>query len=76
MAYYDGERGRAHDLALEKTRDFFERLGVKTRLSDYGIAAEAIDGLVQQLQVHGVTQLGEHSDVTLEISRKVFEASL
>lgn len=63
------------DLAIEKTRAFFESLGVKTRLSSYGIPAEAIDGLLQQLQVHGMTQLGEGQDVTLEISRKVFEAS-
>lgn len=62
--------------AIEKTRAFFENLGVKTRLSGYGISADAVDGLVQQLQVHGMTQLGEHQDVTLEVSRKVYEASL
>ncbi|WP_349606079.1 iron-containing alcohol dehydrogenase [Cupriavidus sp. DF5525] len=71
-----GSEDERIELAIERTRDFFERLSVKTRLSDYGIAADAIDGLVQQLQVHGMTQLGEHSDVTLEISRKIFEASL
>jgi len=64
------------DLAIEKTRSFFESLGVKTRLSDYGISAEAIDILVQQLQIHGMTQLGENQDVTLDISREVYEASL
>jgi len=64
------------DQAIEKTRSFFENLGVKTRLSDYGISAEAIDNLVQQLQIHGMTQLGENQDVTLDISREVYEASL
>ncbi|AQV99172.1 NADH-dependent alcohol dehydrogenase (plasmid) [Cupriavidus necator] len=71
-----GSEDERIDLAIEKTRDFFESLGVGTRLSDYGIAADAIEGLVQQLQAHGMTQLGEHSDVTLETSREVFEASL
>ncbi|PIO99458.1 iron-containing alcohol dehydrogenase [Pleomorphomonas carboxyditropha] len=64
------------DLAIEKTRAFFEDLGVKTRLSDYGIQAEAIDGLVEQLGLHGMTRLGERQDVTLEVSRTVLEASL
>lgn len=64
------------DLAIANTRAFFESLGVKTRLSDYGISAADIDGLIQQLQVHGMTHLGEQQDVTLEISRQVFEASL
>lgn len=64
------------DSAIGKTRTFFESLGVKTRLSDYGIAADAIDGLVHHLQLHGMTQLGERQDVTLEVSRKVYTASL
>jgi Uncharacterized oxidoreductases, Fe-dependent alcohol dehydrogenase family len=64
------------DLAIANTRAFFESLGVKTHLSDYGISAADINGLIQQLQVHGMTQLGEQQDVTLAISRQVFEASL
>lgn len=64
------------DQAIEKTRAFFESLGVKTRLSDYEISADAIDGFVRQLEGHGMKQLGERQDVTLEISRKVFAASL
>lgn len=71
-----GSEDERIDQAIEKTRSFFESLGVKTRLSDYGITANAIDGLVQQLQAHGMTQLGEKQDVTLEISRKVYVASL
>jgi NADP-dependent alcohol dehydrogenase len=62
--------------AITRTRAFFESLGVKTRLSGYGISADAIDGLLHQQEVHGTTQLGEHQDVTLEVSRKVYEASL
>ncbi len=49
---------------------------MKTRLSDYGIGADAIEGLVTQLEGHGMTALGEHGDVTLDVSRRVLEASL
>jgi len=61
--------------AIENTRAFFDNLGVKTHLSDYGISKDAIDTVVQQLQEHSMTELGEHQNVTLEVSRKVLEAS-
>ncbi|TCW85004.1 NADH-dependent alcohol dehydrogenase [Burkholderia sp. SRS-46] len=64
------------DAAIERTRAFFDGLDVKTRLADYGIGADAIDGLVAQLDAHGMTALGEHGDVTLDVSRRVLEASL
>lgn len=64
------------DQAIDHTRAFFESLGVKTRLADYGIPADAIDGLVGQLRAHGMTQLGERQDVTLEVSRRVYQASV
>lgn len=71
-----GSEGERIDQAIAKTRSFFESLGVKTRLSEYGITADAIDGLLQPLQAHGMTQLGERQDVTEDVCRKVYAASL
>jgi len=62
--------------AIAQTRDFFERIGIPTRLSAYGLGAEAIDVVVRQLEEHGMTQLGEHRDVTPAVSRRVLEAAL
>ncbi len=62
--------------AIEMTRTFFERVGIKTRLSDYGIGAESIPALVEQLKAHGMTRLGEHGDITPEVSRRILELSL
>ena len=62
--------------AIEMTRAFFERVGIKTRLSDYGIGAENIPALVEQLKAHGMTRLGEHGDITPEVSRRILELSL
>ncbi|KAG8148520.1 iron-containing alcohol dehydrogenase [Burkholderia catarinensis] len=64
------------DEAIERTRAFFESLDVKTRLADYGVGADAIDPLVTQLDEHGMAQLGEHKDVTLDVSRRVLEGAL
>ncbi|WP_215776392.1 iron-containing alcohol dehydrogenase [Paludibacterium sp. B53371] len=62
--------------AILKTRAFFERLGIGTRLSDYGIGEQDIDALVAALQAHGMVGLGEQGDVTLALSRQVYLASL
>ena len=64
------------DAAIERTRDFFERMGIATRLSAYGVGADAIDGLVAQLQAHGMTRLGEQREITPEVSRRILQAAL
>ena len=62
--------------AIEATRDFFERMGLPTRLSAYDLGSDAVDHVIKQLEVHGMTQLGEHGDVTLDVSRRVLTAAL
>lgn len=64
------------DLAIEKTREFFDSLGIKTRLSDYGVSADRIPDVVKQLEAHGMTALSETQDITPDISRKILEAAL
>ena len=64
------------DAAIARTRAFFESLGVKTRLSDYGIGTDAPQRLLAQLEAHGMTALGERRDMDLALSRRVLEASL
>lgn len=62
--------------AIEAARNFFESLGIPTRLSAYGVGVDAIDALVEQLQAHGMTKLGEYGDITPEVSRRVLVAAL
>jgi NADP-dependent alcohol dehydrogenase len=66
---------RAHQ-AIDCTRRFFESLGVKTRLNEYGIGADDIAGIVAALEAHGMKALGEKRDVTLDVSRRVLERAL
>ncbi len=75
-AIQHGSDDEKADAAIEKTRDFFESLGVKTRLGDYQLAAEHIDPLISSLEQHGMTALGEHNDVTPAVCRQVLQASL
>lgn len=71
-----GSEAEKAQQAIEKTRDFFERMNVKTRMSDYDLDESAIDPLIEGLTQHGMTQLGEHSDVTPDVCRRVLQAAL
>ncbi len=64
------------DLAIRKTREFFESLGIKTRLSEYGVTADQIPMVIELLKVHGLTALSETQDITLEVSQKILENAL
>ena len=62
--------------AIEKTRDFFEQMGIPTHLKDYGLGAKDIDAVLHQLEEHGMTQLGEQREITPAVSRRILEAAL
>ncbi len=72
----DGNDEQRIDAAIAKTREFFETVGVRTRLSDYQLGEECIEPVLAQLQAHGMLQLGEHQDVTPEQCRTVLHMSL
>jgi NADP-dependent alcohol dehydrogenase len=69
----DGDDDQRIDQAIERTRQFFEALGVPTRLSDYGVDRAAIPALVEQLRRHGMVTLGEHGNLGLDGSRQVYQ---
>jgi NADP-dependent alcohol dehydrogenase len=72
----EGNEDLRIDMAITKTRDFFESLGVKTHLSDYGVTIDQIDDIVKALEIHGMTELCENGSVTLEVSRKILKGAM
>lgn len=72
----EGTEDERIELAIKKTREFFESLGIKTRLSDYKVTPDKIDDIVNALDKHGMKALSETHDLTLEISRKILEMAL
>lgn len=62
--------------AIEKTRTFFEAMGNKTRLSDYGITEDSIAKITDQLKAHGMVALGEKQDITPEVSASILRLAL
>ena len=75
-AITDGSDAQRIEQVIERTRQFFESLGIKTRLSDYGLGPDAVDAVVAQLEAHGMTRLGEHQDVSPAVSRAILVAAL
>ncbi|PSU50862.1 NADH-dependent alcohol dehydrogenase [Photobacterium frigidiphilum] len=72
----DGTEDEVIDQAIEKTEAFFKAMGMPVRLTDADLDAESIDNILAQLELHGMTSLGEHGDMTPEVNRKVLEAAL
>jgi NADP-dependent alcohol dehydrogenase len=72
----EGDEEARIDAAINKTRAFFESLGMKTRLTDLGVGAGSIDALIDALDKHGMKKLSETKSVTLDVSRKILEVAL
>ena len=61
------------DKAIEKTREFFESLGVKTYLSDYDIDKSVIPELADRLMRHKNSMMQNRDEVTLESTKIILE---
>ncbi|PHM39962.1 bifunctional aldehyde/alcohol dehydrogenase [Xenorhabdus mauleonii] len=72
----EGSEDERIDKAIYATRQFFESLGIKTHLSDYQLDGSSIPAMVNKLEQQGLVSLGEHQDITLDISKRIYEASI
>ncbi|HBN89061.1 MAG TPA: NADH-dependent alcohol dehydrogenase, partial [Rheinheimera sp.] len=76
FAINSGNADDVIDKTIKATQDFFEHMGVKTRLSDYNLGAADIDKLIANLERNGMTALGEHGDIDLAKARHILELAL
>jgi NADP-dependent alcohol dehydrogenase len=65
------DEDKAIDLVIEKTLDFFHKLGIKTNLSDYGIDPKDAAEKVSSRFTERGTVLGENQDITPEIVKEI-----
>jgi len=72
----EGSEWYRMDTAIDNTRMFFERMGLPTCLSGYGIKDVRIEQVIGQLQAHGMINMGENKDVTLDMMRTILERCL
>lgn len=67
----DGTEDARIDQAIQKTREFFEAVGVRTKLSDYGVGLDVIPLITERFKQRGFVALGEHQDVTPKVVEQV-----
>lgn len=72
----EGDEEQRIDGAIKQTREFFEGMQVKTRLSGYGLDQQIVEPVLKALAEHRMTSLGERRNVGLDVSRQVLELSL
>lgn len=72
----EGDEDTRIEQAIRLTEEFFQQMQVPTRLSDVDLGSKDIDLLIERLEQHGMTALGEKSDITLAISREILTKAL
>lgn len=63
------------DAAIAATKNFFEQMGVPTTFKGYGLDGSSIPQLVDKVITHNPNPLGERSDITAEVTRKILQAA-
>lgn len=71
----------ASDDLAERTvqliEDFYHQLGVATKLENYGDnRQQAVDTVIEQLEKHGMTVLGENQAIDLATSREILDLAI
>ncbi|WP_394145009.1 iron-containing alcohol dehydrogenase [Vibrio atypicus] len=71
---------QGEDLAertIDAIESFYHSLEVETQFSEYqGSKDEAIEALIKQLSDHGMTQLGERQQISLDSSRQILSNAI
>jgi NADP-dependent alcohol dehydrogenase len=67
----EGSEGARVDAAIESTRGFYESLGLRTRLSDYGVKVETAAEVARRLRARGLLGIGERGDITPEVVERI-----
>ena len=71
----EGSEDERIDKAIQKTIDFFESVGLPTKLPDYGVSADTIDTICNRFKKRGF-KIGEKADMGPTEIRMVLESRL
>lgn len=76
FAIHDQNEEVVIDQTIKAVQDFFETVGVKTRLSDYQLDGQVVQNVVNNLERNGMTALGEHHDIDLKKAAAILQLAL
>ena len=66
-----GSEASRIDAAIERTRAFYESLGLRTRLRDYSVDAATASEVAGRLRARGLLKIGERGDITPEVVERI-----
>jgi NADP-dependent alcohol dehydrogenase len=66
-----GSESARVDAAIAKTRDFYESLGLRTRLVDYQVDASTASEVAGRLKARGLVKIGERGEITPEVVERI-----
>jgi NADP-dependent alcohol dehydrogenase len=69
-----GDESETISAAIKKTVDFFEMMGIKTRLRDYNIPVTVADEVADRMEQRGDVNIGENKLVGTDEIRKILES--
>ena len=72
----EGTADERIDATIQKTVEFFESVGIKTKLADYGIGSDIIAKIVDRFEKRGIKAIGERGDLTTDDIAKILELQL
>jgi len=72
----EGTADERIDATIQKTVEFFESVGIKTKLADYGVGREIIAKIVDRFEKRGIKAIGERGDLTTDDIAKILELQL
>jgi len=72
----EGTADERIDAAIQKTVEFFESVGIKTKLADYGVGSEIIPKIVNRFVERGIKVIGERGNITTADIAKILELQL
>ncbi len=64
------------DAAIDMTEAFFKSLNLPVSLSDANLDESVIDTVIEQLDAHQMTALGEHGNNDLTVSRRILQRAV
>lgn len=71
-----GSESERLEATIQATVDFFESLGIKTRLSDYEVGEDTINTIIRRFEERGVKDLGERADIQIQDVKEILTLSL
>jgi NADP-dependent alcohol dehydrogenase len=65
-----------NEAVIKAIENIYKSVGISTRLRDYDIDDKLVSNIINALEAHGMTAIGENANITLAKSKEILELAL